>query len=638
MARLPGVGNLTSRADRFRQWAVGVASGLRIGVPLALVDAMLVVGSYLSLLAVRFSGDVPAGYSDGMFQSLPIVVAIQLTCNWVCGVYGHIWRHASVAEARRVVLAGATGCAAVFAINPLQAFTMPRSVIVLASVVATAFMGLVRFQARLFSWKRKVDRSATPVAVVGAGVAGASIIREMLGSPASRRSPVVVIDDNVRSQGRSLLGVPVVGRVATLDQIVRRFDAREVLVADPNADQDLLNVAMEGAERAQVPLKVLPPVHELLTMTPSVRDVRDLRIEDLLGRQQVATDLATIASTIAARRVLITGAGGSIGAEITTQVAGFGPSLLVLLDHDETHLHEAAANLPGTTTTQLVLTDIRDRARLKAVFEDVRPELVFHAAAHKHVPFLEADPIEAVQTNVLGTVNVIHAARSVAVERLVFISTDKAVRPCNVLGRSKWIGEQLTTRRAPPGARWCAVRFGNVVGSRGSVIPTFATQIARGGPVSVTDPRMTRFFMSVHEAVILALQAAALADGGEIFTLNVGQPVNILELAERMVRLSGRVVGDEIAIEFIGARPGEKLEEELQDSEEEAHETSHPAITRLSPIQVDGERLERGIDELAHLGSLGRDDSVRQLLAELTTADAGAAREPSLPTSFESTA
>ncbi len=617
-----------------------VASGLRIGVPLALVDAMLVIGSYLSLLAVRFSGDVPAGYSDAMFKSLPMVVAVQLFCNWVWGVYGHIWRHASVAEARRVVLAGATGCAAVFVINPLQAFTLPRSVILLASVVATAFMGLVRFQARLFSWKRKIDRAAPPVAVavVGAGISGASIIREMLGSPASRRSPVVVIDDDVRRQGRSLLGVPVVGGVDTLDQVVRRFDAREVLVADPNADQALLNVAMEGAERAQVPLKVVPPVHELLTMTPSVRDVRDLRIEDLLGRQQVQTDLATIASTIASRRVLITGAGGSIGAEITNQVAGFGPSLLVLLDHDETHLHEAAANLPATTETHLVLTDIRDRSRLRAVFEDVRPELVFHAAAHKHVPLLEADPIEAVHTNVLGTGNVVHAARSVGVERLVFISTDKAVRPCNVLGRSKWIGEQLVARRAPPGARWCAVRFGNVVGSRGSVIPTFAAQIAKGGPLSVTDPRMTRFFMSVHEAVILALQAAALADGGEIFTLNVGQPVNILELAERMVRLSGRVVGDEVAIKFIGARPGEKLEEELQDADEEAHATSHPAITRLSPIEIDGDRLERGIDELAHLGALGRDDSVRRLLAELTTVDAVDEEPATLPTTFESTA
>ncbi len=641
--------NALVRAAGRRRWLLRVASGLRIGIPLALVDAMLVAGSYLSLLAVRFAGDIPDEYSEQMFKSLPIVVGIQLVANWAWGVYGHIWRHASVAEARRVVFAGATAGVAVFIINPLLSFPMPRSVVVLASVVATAFMGLVRFQARLFSLKRKVDRSATRVAVVGAGVSGASIIREMLASPSSRRSPVVVVDDNARSHGRSLLGVPVVGGVATLDHVVRHFAAREVLVADPTADQSLLKTAMEGAERAGVPLKVLPPVHELLTMTPSVRDVRDLRIEDLLGRQQVATDVASIIATIAGRRVLITGAGGSIGAEISAQVAGHGPSLVVMLDHDETHLHEAAAHLPCGTESQLVLTDIRDRDRLRAVFEAVRPELVFHAAAHKHVPLLEADPVEAVQTNVLGTANVVDAASAVGVERLVFISTDKAVRPVNVLGRSKWLGEQLVARRAPAGSRWCAVRFGNVVGSRGSVIPTFATQIAKGGPISVTDPRMTRFFMSVHEAVMLALQAAALSCGGEIFTLNVGEPVNILELAERMVRLSGRVVGDEIAIEIVGARPGEKLEEQLQDSEEEVHVTSHPAITRLVPLEMDGDRLRTGIDDLARLSALGRDTSVRRALEELTTAripclddveisvvaDANAL---ALPTTFEATA
>ena len=456
---------------------VRVASGLRIGVPLALVDAMLVIGSYLSLLGVRFSGDVPAGYSEAMFKSLPIVVAVQLFCNWVWGVYGHIWRHASVAEARRVVLAGATGCAAVFVINPLQAFTLPRSVILLASVVATAFMGLVRFQARLFSWKRKIDRAVPPVAVavVGAGVAGASIIREVLGSSASRRSPVVVIDDDVRRHGRSLLGVPVVGGVDTLDQVVRRFDAREVLVADPNADQDLLNVAMEGAERAQVPLKVLPPVHELLTMTPSVRDVRDLRIEDLLGRQQVQTDLATIASTIASRRVLITGVGGSIGAEIATQVAGFDPSLLVLLDHDETHLHESPPTCPrpprriwcSPTSATAPGCGPCSRTCVRSSCSTPRPTSTCRSSrptrSRRSTPTCSAPPTSSTR------------ARSVGVERLVFISTDKAVRPCNVLGRSKWIGEQLVARRAPPapgGAR-CAS----------------ATSWAAGGASSRPSPR-----------------------------------------------------------------------------------------------------------------------------------------------------
>ncbi|HWM21855.1 MAG TPA: nucleoside-diphosphate sugar epimerase/dehydratase [Ilumatobacteraceae bacterium] len=602
-------------------------------MPLTLLDAMLVAGSYTSLLAVRFDGQIPSAYSHRMFQCLPLVVGVHITSNLVWGLYGQIWRHASIAEARRVVLAGITAGVIIYPFDPLESFPVPRSVALFAAVVATMFMGLVRFQARLFSWRRKVDRTGTPVAVVGAGVPGASIIREMARSPMSRRYPVVVVDDDVRTHGRSLLGVPVVGSVANLERAIERFRAREVLVADPGADQILLRTAMEAAERAKVPVKVFPPVHELLTAAPSVRDVRELQIDDLLGRQQVVTDRESIRATIASRRVLITGAGGSIGSEIAAQVATYEPSLLVLLDHDETHLHELSARMPPTVNQQLVLTDIRDRVRLQSVFERVRPEVVFHAAAHKHVPLLEADPVEAIKTNVWGTENVLQSAASVFVERLVFISSDKAVRPSNVLGRSKHIGEQLVVSRAPAGARWCSVRFGNVIGSRGSVIPTFAAQIAGGGPVTVTDPHMTRYFMSVYEAVTLALQAAVFSSGGEIFMLNVGEQVNVLELAERMIRLSGRVVGDEVPIEFVGARPGEKLSEQLQDIDEEAHPTNHSAITRLVPIALGGDRMDRTVEQLGLLAARGRDDEIRRLLDELTITDVetDAARAPMVP-------
>jgi FlaA1/EpsC-like NDP-sugar epimerase len=436
---------------------------------------------------------------------------------------------------------------------------------------------------------------------------------------------VVIIDDDVRKQGRLLLGVPVVGDVSSLHQAVARYDADEVLVAIPSADQQMMRVALEGAELAQVPLKVLPPVRDLLGAKPSVRDARDLQIQDLLGRQQVETDLESLRATFAARRVMITGAGGSIGAEITTQIAALGPARLVLLDHDETHLHDVASrldtgsDLDGGTDLDLMLTDIRDLDRLRRVFEQSRPELVFHAAAHKHVPLLEANPAEAVQTNVVGTANVVDCAIQLGVDRLVFVSTDKAVRPANVLGRSKWLGERIVLDRAPPQSRWCAVRFGNVLGSRGSVIPTFASQIAAGGPLTVTDPRMTRFFMSVREAVQLTLQAAALAEGGEIFMLDVGEPVNILELAERMIRLSGHVVGSEIAIRFIGIRPGEKLVEEIQAPTEEALPTAHPAIVRLRCRDaLATERLRRGIEELSSLAAQSRDDEAAQRLIELT--------------------
>ncbi len=611
---------------RWRWVRLLLASRLRIGIPLVLLDAMLIAGSYTAVLAVRFDGRTPAGYSHRLYTCLPIVIAVHVACNLGWGLYGQIWKHASVAEARRIVFAGITACVIIMPVDPLGSFRIPRSVALFAAVVATMFMGLVRFQARLFSFRRKVDRSAVRVAIVGSGFAGASIIREMLRTP-SGRTPVVVVDDDPRSHGRSLLGVPVVGAVADVDKAVERYGAREVIVADPGASQGLLRVAMEGAERAKVPVKVMPPVHELLASSPSVRDVRSLQIHDLLGRQQVATDHRRIAATVAGRRVLITGAGGSIGSEISAQVAAYGPAQLVMLDHDETHLHDVSARLPPALEQRLVLTDIRHRERLLRVFRQLRPEVVFHAAAHKHVPLLEADPVEAAQTNVQGTVNILDAAAEVGVERLVFISTDKAVRPANVLGQSKHLGEQLVAHRAPADARWCSVRFGNVVGSRGSVIPTFAAQIAVGGPVTVTDPGMTRYFMSVHEAVTLALQAAAYSDGGEIFMLNVGEPVNVLALAERMIRLSGRVVGDEIDIQVIGPRPGEKLSEQLQDPAEAAHATDHESITRLTPIVMPAASLDQALDALVRAVECGRDDEVRRLLRVVGDAAAAAAAD-----------
>jgi FlaA1/EpsC-like NDP-sugar epimerase len=583
----------------------------------AIIDAMMVAASFVALLAIRFEGHIPPTYSERMFEFLPIVIAVHLLANLGWGLYGQIWRHASIAEARRVVFAGLTAGAVIFMLNPLRAFPVPRSVALFGAIVATMFIGLVRFQHRLFSWRRKIDRTASRVAVVGAGSAGASIVREMKRSANTGVAPVVVIDDDVRKQGRSLLGVPVVGDIANLGRVVERFHADEVLLAVPSADRQVIRAVMQGAERAKVPLKVLPPVRELIN-GPSVRDARNLQIEDLLGRQQVTIDIDGIRHAVAGRRVLITGAGGSIGSEITTQVAALGPAEMVLLDHDETLLHDAAARLGPDRPARLALTDIRERSRVVDVLDDIRPDVVFHSAALKHVPLLEANPVEAVRTNVLGTLNVVEAAAAVHVGQLVFVSSDKAARPENVLGRSKWLGEQLTLLRAPAGARWCAVRFGNVVGSRGSVVPTFALQIANGGPVTVTDPRMARFFMSVHEAVQLVLQAAVLSDGGEIFMLDMGEPVNILELAERMVRLSGRVVGSEIPIRFVGARPGEKLIEDLRHPEEPTAATAHPSILRLGRLPVGTDTLLDGVHDLVDLADRGLERATMHALEELT--------------------
>ncbi len=311
--------------------------------------------------------------------------------------------------------------------------------------------------------------------------------------------------------------------------------------------------------------------------------------------------------------MLVTGAGGSIGSEICRQVAELDPSLLVLLDHDETHLHDTAATIPGPTEQALV--DIADRSAVVDAFDQFRPEVVFHAAAHKHVPVLEQHPVEAASTNVFGTLNVVEAATGVGTQRFVQISTDKAVRPSSVMGATKRMAEQIVLSRAPAGASYCTVRFGNVLGSRGSVIPTFTRQIANGGPVTVTDARMTRFFMSVEEAVQLVLESSVLSDGGgEVFMLEMGDPVSILDLAKRMIRLSGFKDGEDIDIEIVGVRPGEKLDEELRTPEEEVLNTYHPYINQLIPITASAEHFAAGLEHLRQATAERDGASVRQLL------------------------
>ncbi|MCY7288573.1 MAG: polysaccharide biosynthesis protein, partial [Cryobacterium sp.] len=342
-----------------------------------------------------------------------------------------------------------------------------------------------------------------------------------------------------------------------------------------------------------------------------------LRIEDLLGRAQVETDLVAVRHLLEGRRVLVTGAGGSIGAEIARQVAACSPAHLVLLDHDETHLHDVATTMSFPVV--LDLADIRDADRLSRALVGHRPDIVFHAAAHKHVPILEDYPDEAVRTNILGTDNLLDAAQRAGVSRFVLISTDKAVQPSSVMGASKRMAEFLTVRAArETGLPYCAVRFGNVLGSRGSVVPTFMRQIEAGGPVTITDARMTRYFMSIPEAVQLVLQAAALSSGGEVFMLDMGEPMRIIDLAKRMIRLSGRRVGTDIEIRVTGTRPGEKLEERLRCDDELPESTAHPSVIRLNPFVPDGDTLLAAITTLAGLSAHEQREAVKHHLIGFT--------------------
>jgi len=451
----------------------------------------------------------------------------------------------------------------------------------------SAGMGVLRFHSRLFAWQRGSKRLGLRVAIIGSRDTGAAAIREMLRSPGAGLVPVAVFDDDARAHGLSLLGVPVVGTIADIPEAASRYTIQQVLLAIPSPPPELVERALRSSEVAGVSMKILPGVHEVLNEpahVAAIRQAREPRIEDLLGRTPVPTDLESVRRSVAGHRVLVTGAGGSIGSEICRQVASMEPALLVLLDHDETHLHDAAATLSAPCEQALV--DVTDRAAVFETFEHFRPEVVYHAAAHKHVPVLEQHPVEAAKTNVLGTLNVVDAAAMFGTKRFVQISTDKAVHPSSVMGASKRLAEQTVLSHAPKNAAYCTVRFGNVLGSRGSVIPTFARQIAQGGPVTVTDPRMTRFFMSVEEAVQLVLQSSVISRGGEIFMLEMGKPVRILELAERMIRLSGYQVGNDIQIEFTGMRPGEKLNEILSTPDEQILPTSHPYINRLVPIKA----------------------------------------------------
>ena len=595
------------------------ASRIRAGIVFILLDSVCVVAGFGLAEVAYFRDRAPAHYWEHFAEFLLVAIVVTLLSNRVFGLYGRIWRHAGADEARQLMLAAAVTLCVLIAFWPvgrtLRVELVPPIVVVVGCTFSAAGMGVLRFHSRLFAWQRGSKRVGLRVAVIGSRDTGAAAIREMLRSPGAGLVPVAVFDDDSRAHGLSLLGVPVVGTIDDIPEAASRFTIQQVLLAIPSPAPELVERALRASEIAGVSMKILPGVQDMLNEPAhlaAIRQAREPRIEDLLGRTPVPTDLESVRRSLTGHRVLVTGAGGSIGSEICRQIAGLDPALLVLLDHDETHLHDTAATVSGPCEQALV--DITDRAAIFETFDRYRPEVVFHAAAHKHVPVLEDHPSAAANTNVLGTRNVVDASAMVGATRFVQISTDKAVRPSSVMGASKRLAEQIVLAHAPKGAAYCTVRFGNVLGSRGSVIPTFARQIAQGGPVTVTDARMTRFFMSVEEAVQLVLQSSVLSQGGEIFMLEMGVPVRILDLAERMIRLSGCQVGIDIPIEITGIRPGEKLNEVLSTPDEEMMGTSHPYINRLVPIRARHDVFEEELEQLEAATVCRDQQKVRSLL------------------------
>jgi FlaA1/EpsC-like NDP-sugar epimerase len=576
------------------------------------VDGALFVLAWIGALVLRYDGDVPAHAWGGLWLFLPLALTVSLMVNGAARLYAGVARHAGLDEAKRVVAAQLVTASLLVPAVVLLGRPVPGSVPVIAAAIAIGLIGALRFRTRLRSTRRRELSDVEHVVVIGAGSAGASLARDIQ-LWRSRTRVVAFLDDDPALRGRRIHGVPVKGRIDDLPRVAEEDQCTYAILAVPSAVPQLLPRVTPLAENCGLALRVVPPLTELIDSDIRLTDVRDIEIGDLLSRGEVDTDLEEVTSLVTGRRVLITGAGGSIGSEIAKQVAAFGASRVVLLDHDETHLFETAPSVPDGVQR---LCDIRQPAAVEQVFREERPELVFHAAAHKHVPLLEDHPVEAAETNVLGTRTVVRAARAAGVERFVLISTDKAVRPSSVMGASKSAAEKVLLSES--GAMTtCAVRFGNVLGSRGSVVPTFMRQIRAGGPVTVTDARMTRYFMSIPEAVRLVLHAATLAQGDEIYVLDMGEPVNIFDLACRMIRLSGQRPGIDVEVRVTGTRPGEKLTEQLHVTEEGEHPTAHPSITRLTPVPVPHDVLTTHLASLVTAVADRDDDRARALMMSL---------------------
>ena len=563
-------------------------------------DLVVTSVAWLLAYALRFNFDVPVDYGQQAWQALIWVVPTFAALFYLFGLYRGIWRFASLSDLQNLLAAVAvgalaTGCLVVMFGIPL----VPRSVLILHPMLLALLMGGSRFAYR--SWKEHrlygpAKMRGNPVLIVGAGEAADSLLREIHRS--GQWYAVAILDDSPEKRGRRLRGLPIISGLENIDAVAKRLGAEHAIIALPGAKSAQRRRATELAAAAGLTVLTVPSYDDLLSGRLSVSNIRKVELEDLLGRESVSLDDLGLQGLLAGRVVLVSGAGGSIGSELCRQIARFGPARLVLVDSSEFALYLIDEELNGAfpgLARRCWASDVRDAVRIEEVFAAEKPDVVFHAAAYKHVPLMEhVNAWQAVRTNALGTLTMANAACEHGVDKFVLISTDKAVNPTNVMGATKRLAERLSlTVNAKKRTKIVTVRFGNVLGSNGSVIPKFREQIARGGPITVTHPDIVRYFMTIPEAAQLVLQAGVMGSGGEIFVLDMGEPVRIVDLARDMIRLSG-FSDDEIRIEFSGLRPGEKLYEELLADDETTLPTPHPKlrIARLSDSMSEAERAE----------------------------------------------
>jgi FlaA1/EpsC-like NDP-sugar epimerase len=580
------------------------------------VDAVLIAAAWILAFYVRFDGDTGPVYYQRYLEwdVIALVVGVMLPVFVAFGFYNRWWRYVSTRDmwgAVRGVVVAVVAAFLVFTLLDFHPASVPRGIWAIDTLLLLAFVMGSRFLARTLIERPSVGTIVArgkEVIIVGAGDAAQLILREMLKSPSLGYTPIGLIDDDPRKKNLRLHGVRVLGTTRELRHLLRDRRPDELLIAIPSAAGEVRERIVEIARAEKVPVKTLPGLPELIAGDFNLAgQIRPVEVEDLLGREPVEVDIDSIAGYVTGEVVLVTGAGGSIGSELCRQLARVGPTRLVLVDNGEPGLFEIERELVderGFHATAAVLADAGNRVKMRQVFDKYRPGVVFHAAAYKHVPLMEANPLEAVRNNTLVTRTVADVAVEHGAKRFVLVSTDKAVNAKTVMGQSKALCEWIVEawgQRADTDTRFCAVRFGNVLGSSGSVIPIFRKQIARGGPVTVTHPEMTRFFMTIPEAVQLVIQAGAIGGRGQVYVLDMGEPVRIVDLAETMIRLSGKEPGTDVGVEYVGARPGEKLHEELWSQAETVTPSSHEAILLVTRPPIDASWLEGELDVLEQL-------------------------------------
>jgi FlaA1/EpsC-like NDP-sugar epimerase len=603
-------------------------------LPDVALDAAVVFAAYAAALALRFDGDVPAKSIDFFLIVSPFLAAVHIAGNVFFRIYRTAWKYAGIVDAFNLALSIGVVGIFVFAINM---FLSPRHIPLTVNVVAPALMllamGAIKFWPRLWASRNPFggyDAGVKNVLIIGAGHTGQLLAREFLQNPRWQYRPIGYIDDDRRLRGVRIHSVTVLGDRYDIPEICSRKRVDVVALAMPSAPGPVMRDIVGIVQSAGLPMRTVPGLRELVRNESQASQLREVTVDDLLGRAQVEIDAEMCAAHLRGKSVLITGAAGFIASEIARQVLAFGPSTLHLVDVNETGVYDLQRDLEpeaNGSKMRIWLCDVSDRAQVDAAFQSARPDIVFHAAAYKHIPVMEDHPDAALRVNVAGTLNVCMAASRAGVSKLVFISTDKAVSPDNVYGATKRIGELLITAIGNDSdTTYAAVRFGNVMGSRGSVVPLFLRQIDRGGPVLLTHPDTTRYQMAVEEAAALVIQASAFAEQGQIFILDMGEPIRTADLAEKMIRLKGHEPGRDSQIVYTGLRPGEKMHEELVSPSEKLAPTHHAKISLMQQRPaVSRDELVDKVNELANNMPRNREEIAARLhaLARIDLRDTG---------------